>query len=27
MNYAALRGWMRFLKGKQSVNWEKSKRA
>ena len=27
MNYAALRGWMRFLKGRQSVNWEKSKRA
>lgn len=27
MNYAAVRGWMRFLKGKQSVNWEKSKRA
>jgi cellulose synthase/poly-beta-1,6-N-acetylglucosamine synthase-like glycosyltransferase len=27
MNYAALRGWVRFLKGKQSVNWEKSKRA
>lgn len=27
MNYAALRGWVRFLKRKQSVNWEKSKRA
>jgi len=27
MNYASLRGWMRFLKGKQSVNWEKSQRA
>jgi cellulose synthase/poly-beta-1,6-N-acetylglucosamine synthase-like glycosyltransferase len=27
MNYAALRGWMRFLKGRQSVRWEKSKRA
>ena len=27
MNYASMRGWVRFLKGKQSVNWEKSKRA
>jgi len=27
MNYASLRGWMRFLYGKQTVNWEKSKRA
>jgi len=27
MNYAALRGWIRFLKGRQSVRWEKSKRA
>ncbi|HEY3370037.1 MAG TPA: glycosyltransferase family 2 protein [Prolixibacteraceae bacterium] len=27
MNYAAIRGWMRFLKGRQSVRWEKSKRA
>ncbi len=27
INYASLRGWGRFLKGKQSVNWEKSKRA
>jgi cellulose synthase/poly-beta-1,6-N-acetylglucosamine synthase-like glycosyltransferase len=27
MNYAALRGWLRFLKGNQPVNWEKSKRA
>ncbi len=27
MNYASLRGWVRFLKGKQSVNWEKSQRA
>ena len=27
MNYASIRGWVRFLKGKQSVNWEKSKRA
>jgi len=27
MNYASLRGWLRFLKGKQSVRWEKSKRA
>lgn len=27
MNYASLRGWIRFLKGKQTVNWEKSKRA
>ena len=27
MNYAALRGWLRYLKGKQSVRWEKSKRA
>ncbi len=27
INYAAVLGWIRFLKGKQSVNWEKSKRA
>ena len=27
MNYAALRGWIRFIKGRQSVKWEKSKRA
>lgn len=27
MNYAAIQGWMRFLKGRQSVRWEKSKRA
>jgi cellulose synthase/poly-beta-1,6-N-acetylglucosamine synthase-like glycosyltransferase len=27
MNYASIRGWLRFLKGKQTVNWEKSKRA
>lgn len=27
MNYAAIRGWVRFLKGRQSVRWEKSKRA
>ena len=27
MNYAAIRGWLRFLKGRQSVRWEKSKRA
>ena len=27
MNYAAVKGWIRFLKGRQSVNWEKSKRA
>ena len=27
MNYAALLGWWRFLKGRQSVRWEKSKRA
>jgi cellulose synthase/poly-beta-1,6-N-acetylglucosamine synthase-like glycosyltransferase len=27
INYASLRGWVRFLKGKQTVNWEKSKRA
>lgn len=27
MNYAAVRGWLRFLKGKQSVKWEKAKRA
>jgi cellulose synthase/poly-beta-1,6-N-acetylglucosamine synthase-like glycosyltransferase len=27
MNYASIMGWIRFLKGKQSVNWEKSKRA
>ena len=27
MNYAALHGWIRFIKGRQSVKWEKSKRA
>lgn len=27
MNYAAILGCIRFLKGKQPVNWEKSKRA
>ncbi len=27
MNYASIKGMVRFLKGKQSVNWEKSKRA
>jgi hypothetical protein len=27
INYASIRGWVRFLKGKQSVNWEKAKRA
>jgi cellulose synthase/poly-beta-1,6-N-acetylglucosamine synthase-like glycosyltransferase len=27
MNYAAVHGWMRFIKGRQSVKWEKSKRA
>ena len=27
MNYAAMAGWLRFLKGKQSVKWEKAKRA
>jgi cellulose synthase/poly-beta-1,6-N-acetylglucosamine synthase-like glycosyltransferase len=27
INYAAILGWIRFLKGKQTVNWEKSKRA
>jgi len=27
INYASIRGCFRFLKGKQSVNWEKSKRA
>ena len=27
MNYAAIQGWLRFLKGRQSVRWEKSKRA
>ena len=27
INYASILGWVRFLKGKQSVNWEKSKRA
>ena len=27
INYASILGWIRFLKGKQSVNWEKSKRA
>lgn len=27
INYASIRGMLRFFKGKQSVNWEKSKRA
>jgi cellulose synthase/poly-beta-1,6-N-acetylglucosamine synthase-like glycosyltransferase len=27
INYASILGWVRFLKGKQSVNWEKAKRA
>ncbi len=27
INYAAIRGIFRFIKGKQTVNWEKSKRA
>lgn len=27
MNYASIKGMIRFLKGRQSVNWEKSKRA
>jgi cellulose synthase/poly-beta-1,6-N-acetylglucosamine synthase-like glycosyltransferase len=27
MNYASILGMIRFLKGRQSVNWEKSKRA
>ena len=27
MNYAAVAGWLRFLKGKQSVKWEKVRRA
>ncbi len=27
INYASIRGIFRYLKGKQSVNWEKSKRA
>lgn len=27
INYAAVRGMFRYLKGRQSVNWEKSKRA
>jgi len=27
MNYASMLGMIRFLKGRQSVNWEKSKRA
>lgn len=27
INYAAIRGMLRFFKGKQSVKWEKSKRA
>ncbi len=27
MNYASIKGMIRFFKGKQSVNWEKSKRA
>jgi cellulose synthase/poly-beta-1,6-N-acetylglucosamine synthase-like glycosyltransferase len=27
INYAAVRGMFRYFKGKQSVNWEKSKRA
>lgn len=27
MNYASIKGMLRFFKGKQSVNWEKSQRA
>jgi len=27
INYAAVRGIFRYFKGKQTVNWEKSKRA
>jgi len=27
INYASILGWNRFLKGKQSVNWERAKRA
>jgi fucose 4-O-acetylase-like acetyltransferase len=27
MNYAVFRGFFRFLKGRQSVNWERAKRA
>lgn len=27
MNYASIKGMLRFIKGKQSVNWEKSRRA
>lgn len=27
INYASVLGWLRFIKGKQTVNWEKSKRA
>jgi len=27
ISYASVLGWVRFLKGKQSVNWEKAKRA
>ena len=27
MNYAAIRGFFRYLKGQQSVNWERAKRA
>lgn len=27
INYASIRGWARFLRGKQTVNWEKTKRA
>lgn len=27
MNYASIKGMFRFIKGKQSVNWEKSRRA
>jgi len=27
VNYASIRGIIRYVKGKQSVNWEKSKRA
>jgi hypothetical protein len=27
MNYASVKGMIRFFKGKQSVNWEKSRRA
>lgn len=27
INYASILGWIRFIKGKQTVNWEKSQRA